>query len=177
VADSTDGQQAGPDMQTGFKEYYNNDLMMTADRITREYEQCYAAGTELIIAIDDTGLGGGVSDKLKRDGIPHFAVNFSQKPKGLVPGKEVANARAEMYYLLSKELRDGKILLLHHPRFQQELSSIRLAVSKANGSYKMEDKDLTKKRLGRSPDFADATALARYALQLHKYAKREKFMP
>ena len=40
----------------------------------------------------------------------------------------------------------------------------------------MEDKALTKQRLARSPDFADATALARYALQLKKYEKKSRVL-
>jgi len=175
------GESAGdepsiPDVQLPFKRFYDHDLMTTADHIQREYERCAAQGTQLVIALDDTGLGGGVSDKLKREKIPHFAVNFSHSPKGFVREKNLANARAEMYFLLAEELRDGKLLLIDHKVFHQELSSIRLDVSKTNGAYKMEDKTLTKQRLGRSPDFADATALARYALQLHKYAKNLKFL-
>jgi hypothetical protein len=166
----------GPDIQLNFHEFYNDDLMSTADRIQREYNRCWVEGIELVIAIDDTGLGGGVSDKLKREGVPFYPVNFNNKPKGFLPGKEVANARAEMYFVLNQELRAGKLQLYDHKKFHQELSSIRLDVVKNGTAYKMEDKALTKKRLGRSPDFADATALARYALRLHKYAKRAKVL-
>ena len=35
----------------------------------------------------------------------------------------------------------------------------------------MEYKSLTRQRLGRSPDYADATALARYGLKLKEKAK------
>ncbi len=166
----------GPDVQLPFKEFYDDDLMATADRIQREYNRCFVQGIELVIAIDDTGLGGGVSDKLKREGIPFYPVNFNSKPKGFLPGKEIANARAEMYFVLNHELLAGKLRLVDHKKFHQELSSIRLDVVKSGTANKMEDKELTKRRLGRSPDFADATALARYALQLHKYAKNKKFL-
>ncbi len=166
----------GPDIQLPFKQYYDDDLMATADRIQREYEECQAVGIELVIALDDTGVGGGVTDKLKREKIPVFAVNFGQKPKGFIPGKEMANARAEMYFLLGDEIREGKLGLYDHPRFLQELSSVRLTVSKTNGTYKMEDKELTKQRLGRSPDFADATALARYGLRLKEHSKTDWFL-
>jgi hypothetical protein len=171
-----DVQEDGPDIQLEFERYRYEDLMATADRIQRKYEECKAAGTELVIAIDDTGVGGGVSDKLKREGVPFFPVHFGAAPRGFLKDKNVANARAEMYFLIAEELREEKILLLHHPRFHQELSSARLDVSKMNGLYKMEDKLLTKQRLGRSPDFADATALARYALRLKEFEKTKRFM-
>jgi phage terminase large subunit len=166
----------GPDIQLKFQEYYDDDLMSTADRIQLAYNRCWLEGIELIIAIDDTGLGGGVSDKLKREGIPFFPVNFASKARGFLPGKEIANAHAEMYFVLNEELRAGKLRLYDHKKFQQELSSIQLDVVKNSTAYKMEDKELTKKRLGRSPDLADATALARYALRLKKHEKRNKFL-
>ena len=79
----------GPDIQLKFHEFYDDDLMSTADRIQREYLRCEIEGIELIIAIDDTGLGGGVSDKLKREDIPFFPVNFNSKPKGFFPAKRL----------------------------------------------------------------------------------------
>ena len=169
----SDGENL-PDIQRLFQAFYDDDLMDTADRIRSEYEKCLAEGIRLIIAVDDTGVGGGVSDKLKRDNIPIFAVNFNHKPKGFLRGKEVANARAEMYFLLHDELLSGEIQLIDFKRFHQELSSIQLDVSKAtNGAYKMEDKELTRRRLGRSPDYAAATALARYALRLQAANNRD----
>ena len=164
-----------PDIQRLFQSFFDEDLMATADRIRNEYEQCAREGIELVIALDDTGLGGGVSDRLKQLGVPHFAVNANHKPKGFFADKIMANARAEMYFLLKSELQEGKILLQDYGRFHAELSAIRLDVSKTNGTYKMEDKSLTKQRLGRSPDFADATALARYGLRLRQAAKNTKF--
>ncbi len=162
----------GPDVQRQFLRTYGDDLMRTADRIRTEYENAKAQGIELVIALDDTGLGGGVSDRLKRIDIPFFPVNFCQRPHGFIRGKDIANAKAEMFFILHDELLEGKIQIVDLPRFHQELSSIRLDVSKTSTAYKMEDKEETRKRLHRSPDYADATALARYALWLHKYSKK-----
>jgi hypothetical protein len=166
-----------PDLQRLFETQFDEDLMATADRIRTMYQQCCAEGIELIIAVDDTGVGGGVSDKLKRDDIPHFAVNFAQKPKGFLRGKLLANARAEMYFLLYDELLKGEIQLLDFPVLHREISAIRLDVAKTmNGAYKLEEKTATKLRLGRSPDYADATVLARYALRLKEIEKRDKLL-
>ncbi|HEY3875210.1 MAG TPA: hypothetical protein VGM92_07015 [Candidatus Kapabacteria bacterium] len=171
-----DVMQEGPDIQLKFQQYYEEDLMATADRIEREYHRCAANGIELVIAVDDTGLGGGVTDALKRKNIPLFAVNFGAAPKGFLREKHLANARAEMYFLLADEIREGKVEFIHHKRFHQELAAVQLDVSKTNGAFKMEDKAIAKKRLGRSPDFADATALARYGLKLKEIAKRDKLI-
>jgi phage terminase large subunit len=174
---SFDVRDDGPDFQRLFKSFYDEDLMVTADRIREEYEECCAESIELVIAIDDTGLGGGVSDRLKQMNVPHFAVNFNHKPKGFLRGKTMSNARAEMYFLLHEELLQGKLLLQDFKRFHRELSSVRLDVAKnTTDAYKMEDKAITKRRLGHSPDYADATALARYALRLKKYEKNLKLL-
>jgi len=164
---------ATPDHQLNFKVFYDEDLMATADRIQREYESCKAEGIQLIIAIDDTGVGGGVTDKLRQEEIDFHPVNFSQKPKGFFPRKDIANARAEMYFLLQQELLDRKLYLIDNAKFHQELSSIHLDISHVNGSFKIESKEEVRKRLGHSPDYADATALARYALRLEALKNRD----
>jgi hypothetical protein len=163
----------GRDVQTGFLNVLDEDLMATADRIRTEYELAKQDGIELIIAVDDSGLGGGVTDRLRRFDIPFFAVNMNNSPKGFLPGKPLANSRAEMFFVLHQELIDGKILLRDFPLMHRELSAIRLDISAQNGSYKMEPKTDIVKRLGRSTDYADATALARYALRLHAQEKRD----
>lgn len=165
-----------PDVQTGFRNILDEDLMDTADRIKTEYELAKMDGIELVIAVDDSGLGGGVTDRLKRLEIPFFPVNMNNTPKGFLPGKPLANARAEMFFVLHAELLEGEILLRDFPLMHRELSAIRIDIGAHNGSYKMESKVDTVKRLGRSPDYADATALARYALRLHRYTKKEMFL-
>ncbi len=148
-------------------EFYHQDLMTTAQRIKDQYDLGYH-----IIAIDDSGLGGGVSDRLNQIGVPHHAVNFNQKPRGVLHNrKELANARAEMYFTLEEDIRECEIQLLDDKRLHQEITAVRLTTVANSTAYKLEDKELTRKRLGRSPDKADATALARYALRLEAYKK------
>ncbi len=168
------------DRQLSFETYHTGDLMHTARRIKSLYDKWIAEGytkETIAIALDDTGLGGGVSDRLKEMDVPHFPVNFAAKARGFLHNrKELANARAEMYFVLEEELRDRSIQLFDHKHLHQELAAIRLATNANSTAYKMEDKELTKRRLGRSPDYADATALARYALRLKKYEKRAKVL-
>jgi phage terminase large subunit len=166
--------------QMPFETYHTGDLMHTARGIKSIYDKWIAEGytkETIAIALDDTGLGGGVSDRLKEMDVPHFPVNFAAKARGFLRNrKELTNARAEMFFVLEEELRDKAIQLLDHQHLHQELAAIRLATNANSTAYKMEDKELTKRRLGRSPDFADATALARYALRLKKYEKRDKVL-
>jgi phage terminase large subunit len=155
------------DRQLPFELFYNQDTMQTAAKIRERYDSGWR-----IIAVDDTGIGGGANDRLKELNVPVHAINFGQKPQGFLKHrKNLLNARAEMYFVLEEELRERSIMLLDDTDLHQELAAIRLTTSENGLTYRMEDKLLIRKRLGRSPDRADATALARYAVRLEAYKK------
>ena len=159
------------DVQLPFETFYHSDLMQTANRVKQKYDEGFK-----IIAIDDSGLGGGVTDRLKELGITIYPVNFNHKPRGFLKHrKDLANARAEMYFVLQEELREESLKLLDDKLFHQELSATRLTTNEHSLAYRMEDKELVRRRLGRSPDRADATALARYAVRLKAHEKRAIF--
>jgi hypothetical protein len=128
-----------------------------------------------IIALDDTGVGGGVTDILRSNGIPCHPINFANAAKGFLNNqhRKIANARAEMYFLLDDELKKKEIKLLDDHKLHQEIAAVR--IHHGGDKYLLENKDDIKKRLGRSPDRADATALARYGLKLEARGKLSKF--
>jgi phage terminase large subunit len=140
------------------------DLMRVANRLKQLYDDGWK-----VIAIDDTGIGGGVVDRLKELQVPVFAVNFAAASRNFIRDKPMFNARTELYFLVEEELRREKIALLDDKELLQELTSVRLRNSK--DKYLLEDKSALKQRLGRSPDKADATCLARYALRLNEYLR------
>jgi hypothetical protein len=157
--------------QLPFETLQYQDTMATANKIHQRYQEGWN-----VIAVDDTGIGGGVTDRLRELKVPVHAVNFAQKARKLLGyHKELANARAEMYFVLEDEIRNGTIVLLNNASFHRELAAVRLAVSENSLAYRMEDKDLTRQRLGHSPDRSDATALARYGLRLGKPPEEKKF--
>jgi hypothetical protein len=153
------------DVQLDFFTMRTSDIIQIAEKII-EYKN---SGYD-IITLDDTGVGGGVTDHLKSKGIEPNAVNFGSAAQGFFT-KEIANARAEMYFVLDDEIRKEKIQLLDDEMLLQELSSLRLSLTESSRAYRFEPKEDLSKRLGRSPDRADATALARYGIRL---AKKEK---
>jgi hypothetical protein len=59
------------------------------------------------VCIDETGVGGGVVDRLRQLGHPITAVNFSSKPPSLVDGMAVANMRAYLWARGREWLRRG----------------------------------------------------------------------
>jgi hypothetical protein len=156
--------------QLPFYRFRSRDLLAVADKAREFYEKGFR-----ILAIDDTGVGGGVTDTLRSWGIEPMAVHFAQAAKGFFrkQRKQLANARAEMYFGLDEELKKNEIRLCDDTRLHQELCSVRLRHDITSEAYMLESKDDIRRRLGRSPDRADATALARYALRLAVYANRK----
>lgn len=145
-----------------FKEFTvssGRDLVWTA----RTIQALHKAAPFTRIAIDDTGVGGGVVDMLRASGLPIVAVNASSSPRGFVPYKQFTNSRAEMYFALEADLRSGAIQLQPDVELESELTAPRILFDEATGKYLLEPKSAIKARLGLSPDKADALALARYA--------------
>lgn len=149
--------------QLPFRILRSKDIVAIAHSIAKAYDEGFK-----IITIDDTGVGGGVTDILKSKGISVIPVNFAQQAKNLFKqdDKKLRNARTEMYFVLESELRKDEIILLNDDLLLQELSGLRLDFSESHSVYQFELKTDLARRLGRSPDRADATALARYGLRI-----------
>lgn len=160
-----DGNQQLP-----FQTFYGKDLMRTANRIQELYKEGWTT-----ITIDDTGVGGGVTDRLRELGIEVNAVNFAASARGFVHRKQCVNTRAEMYFVLEEELRKEQVILTNDNELDQELMSVRLHFDESTAAYQLEPKDRLTRRIGRSPDKADATVLARYGLRLERYRSKPLF--
>lgn len=113
------------------------------------------------IFVDDTGLGGGVSDRLMEERVFFTPVNFSESAND---PEKFANRRAEIWWALRESLRAGLLHLPRDRRLAGDLTSLRYAYD-GRGRIKLESKDEVRKRIGRSPDRGDALALAAVAFQ------------
>lgn len=103
--------------------------------------------------IDDTGhWGHGVIDNLHTAGYNPVGIQFHGPP--LDP--RYRNKRAEMWFAVADWVKGGGCLP-PIPELVGELTTPTYTFS--NGKILLEDKDQVKKRLGRSPDLADALAL------------------
>lgn len=102
---------------------------------------------------DDTGgWAGAAIESLQDAGYSPIPVNFSGKafdPRYL-------NKRAEMWFEMADWVKKGGALP-NIPELVAELTTPTYTF--VNGKFKLEEKDQIKKRLGRSPDIADALAL------------------
>lgn len=124
------------------------------------------------INIDDTGNGGGTTDRLRqlseesyKGGNPAHqytlqAYNFSSKMYMLNPEK-FHDITSELYWNLREQFIKKQIAIPYHERLFNELIARRFRINPTNGKIQVESKDDYKKRTGgKSPDYSDALALA-----------------
>ena len=109
------------------------------------------------IFVDETGVGGGVVDRLRQLGHSVIGVQFGGKSDGAVNGEMVANKRAEMWCRMREWLKSGGSI----PDDQElaaDLGSVQYGYTIHN-EILLEKKDDMKKRGLASPDAGDALAL------------------
>lgn len=108
------------------------------------WEQCF---------VDDTGgYGGSVCDSFIQASVPHMAVNFASAALD----SRYFNKRSEMWFLMANWIKRGGCLP-DTQNLRKELTTPTYTFH--NGKFRLEEKDQIKKRLGFSPDDADALAL------------------
>jgi len=137
----------------GIKTWQRKSTRQVADDIEAEYQA--AEDTPDGIYIDDIGVGGGVVDNLVSGGLPAYGVNAGSQA---IATDKFFNRRAEMYWNLKLLVERGELSLPADEELLSELRAVRYLVR--NGKIVLEAKAEIKKRLGRSPDKADALALA-----------------
>jgi hypothetical protein len=111
------------------------------------------------VMVDVTGLGGGVADGLRRiQGIDCVEVNSSERAHN---EDNYCNVKTELWFSLRDWIRDGGKIPPGVSKLESELV-MPLYDYDTHNRYRVEGKKDIKKRLKRSPDRADALALAVY---------------
>ena len=114
------------------------------------------------VIVDAIGLGAGVLDRLREVGYRIEEYNSGFKATVALPGIQFANRRAQSFWHLATELQRGRIALPADEKLFDELLQVK-ARSNSVGKVLLESKDDLRARLGRSPDRADALAMAFHA--------------
>lgn len=134
------------------------DTMQTAGRVIAEYTDAVENGDDPeTIYVDVIGVGAGVVDRLREQGIPVQGVNVSESP---AVKERYINLRAELWFRARDwfEARDCVIPEAGGEVMQDlvdELSAVKFEI-KSNGKTQAESKDDMKKRGLMSPNLADA---------------------
>jgi hypothetical protein len=136
-------------------------LMDTAGRLSALRKKHNAT----MIAVDSIGIGSGVVDALIDLGENVLSINSSSKPTSETTNERYFNLRSQMWMEAGSKFSDGKVSLLSEKDDYTMLSQLTSTKFKfANGKMQAESKDDIKKRIGNSPDRADALVMGLYAL-------------
>lgn len=109
-----------------------------------------------LFAIDDNGVGGGVTDKLVAQGYNVLPLNFGS---GAENKEDYLDLKTEIFIYLRDQFRDGKISILDFGQLAAQIPMIRFDIMR-NGRQFIIGKREMKKKYKLSPDFADALAIA-----------------
>ncbi len=160
-----------------FRKYSKKDTMETAGNVIRcckDYMSLFPHIRKCLIKVDDTGVGGGVTDRLKE------VIREEKLPYTVVPVNNGDSASDDYYFNLGsqvwgniKELlennfsnnlqgkQDVQIEIPHDEEMIKQLS-VRKYHMTSKGKIQLESKEDMKKRGLGSPDTADSLSLALY---------------
>lgn len=124
------------------------------------------------LGVDDAGLGGGVTDRLKEQAVPVTACIGGSSAK---EDKKFVNSRAEMWWALREALEAGDLALPDDRKLAADLTNVKFSYD-SRGRIKLESKDEIKKRINRSPDRGDALAIANWVRTPRDYFGQGKFI-
>jgi phage terminase large subunit len=116
------------------------------------------------VGVDGVGLGTGVIDFLIKDGYNVVEIIGGSKPVEIMHNLEVftpANLKTQMYLELAKDMREGNLGGVTDQKLIYELSSVRYEIM-AEKTIRVLPKEVLKKLIGNSPDFADSLAIANW---------------
>lgn len=140
------------------EDHSKEDTMQTCGHVGKLIDQFVKEGLHVIVNVDDTGLGGGVTDRLNEvwghedveiNGIINNAIASNEKYK---------NKITELWFWLADNIE-----LIKLPKINQivdDLSKRKYQIASNGRQLQLEKKDDMKKRGLKSPDFADAIANA-----------------
>lgn len=124
--------------------------------ICDQLEQFAEFNKEILIKIDDTGVGGGVTDEMIKRGYNVVAINFGGEP---IDKDKYQNWISEAWFYMTEIMPE--IQLPFDSDLLMELST-RQWKQDTRGRRNVESKSEYKKRGFRSPDLADACIICYY---------------
>lgn len=134
------------------KTYTSRSLMETVGHIIEACREYSTPGMRVVV--DDAGLGGGVTDRLREVGVKVDPFNGAQTAND---SRLYPNRRSEAWFAFAESIHN--VDLDQDEQLSSDLVAPKYALDSA-GRRVVEAKDKTKKRLGRSPDRADAVLMA-----------------
>jgi phage terminase large subunit len=127
---------------------------LSTGRVRPTAEDLHAARAHIVV--DDAGLGGGVTDRLRElKARVHPFIGAAAAKRN--PGR-FANARAEAYFAVREALMKERLALPPIAELREELLATDYTTNAADKII-IENKDLIRAKIGRSPDRADVLSM------------------
>ncbi|MEW8195226.1 MAG: terminase family protein [Candidatus Thiodiazotropha sp.] len=137
------------------KEWRGKDTMQTVGIVVREYNETPDKEKPDEILVDSIGIGAGVVDRLKEQGLPARGVNVAERPSN---SEKHLRLRDELWWLGREWFQLQDVCIPDDPAFIGEITTPIYDLS-SSGKTQVESKDDMKKRGERSPNRADAFLL------------------
>lgn len=134
--------------------YQGKDTMKTVGNIIQMMDKWRIPAHA--VCVDDTGLGGGVTDRLHEEGHKIVPINNGSPAK---KKDRFFNSIAEMYWETRERFRNGNIDIPNDSILMAQLSGRKYDAT-SKGQIKLESKENMKNRGLKSPDRADSLVLA-----------------
>ncbi|MCE5204109.1 MAG: hypothetical protein LLG24_07870, partial [Actinomycetia bacterium] len=129
------------------------DIMPIAGRVVQIASGYRSLGHPVRVVVDTVGLGAGVADRLRELGLD--VEDFNAAERAIEPDR-YPNRRSEAWYTAAELLKEMD--LDPDDMLAADLSAPKGSVA-SSGRLVVEGKDETRRRLGRSPDRADAVLM------------------
>ena len=127
------------------------------------------------VGIDTVGVGGGVYDILKAEGIQVKSIESGSAPLPFfqkISKHEFNNLRSQMWYLLKYDLEHKEVSInCQDPRLIEDLTAVKYYFQ--GNKICVESKDQIKKRIGRSTDYGDSFVYANFIRNMAENMKIE----
>ncbi len=144
---------------TRFEIYAKVSTMQTASRCMEMQDELTAKGVRIrSFRIDDTGVGGGVTDRLMEEDYDVVAMNFGAAP---FDNERFYDLRSEMWWNLRELIMARECSLPDDREMIRQLASPRYQITSSR-RIKLESKEQMMKRRVKSPDKGDALAMGLY---------------
>ncbi len=142
--------------------WHNLEPMQLVGRVKQEWDQTPQDQRPVTICVDSIGMGASVATRLQELNIPARGINVAESPS---MKDQYANLKAELWWMAREwfQARDCSIPAApdtgKEPDLGDELCAVNFEPPTSNGKIRIEPKAHTRKRLGHSPDCADAFIL------------------
>ena len=149
-------------MNENMKSHKGKDTMKTVGLWVAMFNELWYKKEFDYFVVDDTWVGGWVTDRLRELGYNVLPVNNAESAKDKETFRDI---KAEIYWMMRQAFIDGKILIHDLGRLIKDISSIKYDYQ-SNGQMFIVSKKKMKSDGLDSPDFSDALALAFYGSQM-----------